>query len=173
MPGNHNKLIIVAALALANQTETAIDFLCFSHFHIDIDEGSFEMMLACNNVVGEFKIDRCVMSAQAIKSLQQGLEQSTSIQTLYLDLTARANLDVSKLLQETKSIKSLYLHIHSEGTIIGLESLPLSIKDATLNGFSNRTINFTNMFQDLLSNPNLHSISLEGGFFLWIYCQHC
>ena len=97
-PGSHNNDKLIAALALANRTEAAINLLCISHFHIDNDLRILEKMLASKNVIGEFKIETCVMPFKAVESLWQGLEQSASIQTLHLDLRMPSAFDVSKLL---------------------------------------------------------------------------
>ena len=69
-----------------------------SHFHIDNYLRVLEKMLASQNIIGELKIEICVIPFKAVESLCQGLEQSASIQTLHLDLRMPSAFDVSKLL---------------------------------------------------------------------------
>ena len=165
LPGDHNKLANTVALALADRTEAPIDCVCFSNFNIDTEDGSFEKMLASNNIRVELKIDDCDMSVSAVESLKRGLSHSKSIRKLDLGVSTHIfGLDLTQMLRESKNLRSVSLSIHSADNTVGLETL-LNIRELALYEVNDNAVDYTEIIPRLLSNPNLRDLRILGGQF--------
>jgi hypothetical protein len=166
MPGEHNHLAYIVALAIAARTDAPLDSICFSNFHlIHDDEASFEQMLASDKIRDELKIDDCDLSVSAMNSIRRGLRRASTIRKLDLGLSTHlGELDMMQMLRETKTLKSVALSIHSASNTCGLETLS-NIKELALFEVSDNAVDFTDILPRLLSNPNLRTLRLLGGAF--------